>query len=155
MTENLDKKEEQLQWVELYEYIKNDILFYDKNIKLPKNLILRLKGLRNGKFMANKNHKSLGDYTFKIILTTFKLNKYEIIQVLSHKEKFKDENHMINYLMAIIESKINDTYTRIKSVENSNQKCEEINININEEKAEYKNKTKEIKNSKLKSLLKV
>jgi hypothetical protein len=153
MDKKSTKKEEQEQWKELYEYVKTYILQYDESMKLPKNLVLRLRGLRQGKFMANKNTRILGDYTFKVILTTFKLNKFEIIQAMSNKNKFKDESHMINYLMCIVENKINDTYLRIKKVEESQEKGQEIEVDITNNKAEYIHKTKEVKNSRLKDLL--
>lgn len=141
------------EWNELYEYVKKDILKYDDKLALPKNLVLRLKGLKNGKFMANKKTKALGDYSFKIILMTFKINKYEIVNALADKSKFKDESHMINYMMAIVEKKINDTYSRLNRLEKSQEKGENLEINTSENKAVYKPKTKEVKNSRLKELL--
>jgi len=146
---SLQEKEE---WNELYEYVKKEILRYDENMKLPKNLILRILGLKNGKFIANKKTKALGDYSFKIILMTFKINKYEIVNALADKSKFKDESHMINYMMAIIEKKINDTYSRLNRLEQSQIKGENLEITESENKAEYKRKTKEVKNSRLKEL---
>lgn len=153
MDEKLTKKEEQEQWVSLYEYVKKEILQYEDDKKLPKILILRLKGLRNGKFIANKNTTILGNYTFKLILMTFKINKFDIISALSNKNKFKDEDHMINYLMAIVESKINDTYNRINKVGQAKEKGEKIELDLDNEKAEYKTKSKSTTNSRLKDLL--
>lgn len=149
----INKKIENEEWVELYEYVKNDILKYEKHMKLPTWFILRLKGLRNGKFVANKNTKPLGDYTFKIILMTFKINKFEIIRAISNNSKFKDERHRINYLMAIVESRINDTYMRLNKLKKSEENGENVKINISEDKAEYKKKTKEVKNNRLKGLI--
>jgi polyribonucleotide nucleotidyltransferase len=146
-------KQELEEWNDLYEYVKKDILKYDEKLVLPKNLVLRLKGLKDGKFIANKKTKALGDYSFKIILMTFKINKYEIINAINDKSKFKDENHMINYLMAIVEKKINDTYSRLNRLEQSQEKGENLEITTSENKAEYKHKTKEVKNSRLKELL--
>lgn len=146
-------KQELEEWNDLYDYVKKDILKYDEKLALPKNLVLRLKGLQQGKFIANKKTKALGDYSFKIILMTFKINKYEIVNALADKSKFKDESHMINYMMAIIEKKINDTYSRLNRLEQSQIKGETLEITESENKAEYKHKTKEIKNSRLKELL--
>ena len=146
-------KQELEEWNDLYEYVKKDILKYDEKLALPKNLVLRLKGLQQGKFIANKKTKALGDYSFKIILMTFKINKYEIVNALADKSKFKDESHMINYMMAIIEKKINDTYSRLNRLEKSQEKGEKLEITTSENKAEYKHKTKEVKNSRLKELL--
>ncbi|WP_297419182.1 hypothetical protein [Clostridium sp.] len=153
MTTKPMTKQEKIEWDDLYQYVKKEILQYDAKINLPRTLVLRLKGLHEGKFMANTKTKPMADYTYKLILMTFKLNKFDIIKSLSNKDKFKDEKHMINYLMAIIESKINDTYLRIKKVEESQEKGQEIEINISDNKAEYKKKTKEIKNSRLQDLL--
>lgn len=149
----IDKKVENEEWVELYEYVKNDILKYEKNMKLPTWFVLRLKGLRNGKFVANKNTKTLGDYTFKMISMTFKINKFEIINAISNNSKFKDERHRINYLMIIVENKINDTYMRLNKLKKSEENGESIEINVNEDKAEYRKKTKEVKNNRLKGLM--
>lgn len=143
--------EDNAQWVDLYEYIRKDIFGYDKNTQLPRNLTLRLRGLRHGKFMVNKS-KPLGNYSYKLILITFKMCKLDIIRALTTK-KFKAESHKINYVMVIIEDKINDTYIRIKRVENAQEKGERIEINNDNNKAEYKHKTKVIKNSRLKHLL--
>jgi polyribonucleotide nucleotidyltransferase len=145
-------KQEIEEWDELYEYVKKDILKYDEKLALPKNLVLRLKGLQQGKFIANKKTKALGDYSFKIILMTFKINKYEIVNALADKSKFKDESNMINYMMAIVEKKINDTYSRLNRLEMSQEKGEKLEITESENKAEYKRKTKEVKNSRLKEL---
>lgn len=149
----INKEQEQEEWIELYEYVKNDILKYEKCMKLPKFLILRLKGLRNGKFIANKNTKPLGEYTFKIITLTFKINKIEIINAISSGEKFKDEKHKINYIMAIVENKINDTYIRLSKVEKAKTDGENVEVTLNGNKASYKKKTKEVKNSRLKGLI--
>lgn len=149
----LNKNQEQEEWIELYEYVKKEILKYDDNMKLPKFLILRLKGIKDGKFIANKNTQTLGDYTFKIVLMTFKINKFEIINAISSSGKFKDEKHKINYMMAIVESKINDTYIRLNKIKKSETDGESIEVAINEDKAIYKKKTKEVKNSRLKGLI--
>ena len=54
--------EELKQWDELYCYVRDEVLKYDEvsGKKFPKEMILRLKGLHEGKFMANNNIKSLG-----------------------------------------------------------------------------------------------
>lgn len=145
-------KLEKQQWDTLYEYIKNEILKYEKTMKLPKKLILRLIGLHEGKFMANNKIKPMAQYGYDVILLTFKLNKFDIINALSDKSKFKDESHMINYMMAIIESKINDTVLRLETVKTSSDKCKNIEISESQNKAEYKKKTKKVTNSKLKDL---
>lgn len=146
-------KKEIKEWDKLYQYIKKNILQYDDNKKLPKWFVLRLKGLNQGKFCANNNIKSLGYYGFDVILLTFKIKKFDILIALKNKDKFKDEKHKINYMMTIIENNINDTYDRLKRLKKSETKGEEIEINKNDNVADYHKKTKEVTNSRLKGLL--
>ena len=68
---DLEKK----QWDELYQYVKTEILHYDSNQSIPKNIILRLKGMQNGKLMANKKTQNNAEYSYEIILYTFKICK--------------------------------------------------------------------------------
>lgn len=145
-------KQEKLEWDELYEYIKYSILDYPKEKNLPKNLVLRLKGLRNGKFMANNNIKNQGDYSFNMILLAFKINKLHIIKALSDKSKFKNESHMINYIMTIVENNINDVFDTITNKERAEKRTDEIIINENKIKDIYITKTLENKNERLKDL---
>lgn len=146
-------KQEKEEWNELCDYVKLEILKYDNSIKFPKHMVLRLKGLKDGKFIANKNTQSQGNYSFSEILMTFKINKILILNSTQEVNKFKDETHKINYIMAIIESKINDVCDKIRTIELQKIKSQSIEINLNEEKANYKHKTKEVKNSRLKGLL--
>lgn len=144
---------EKQDWNELCDYVKLEILGYDKDLKFPKFLALRLKGLKDGKFMCNNKTSNLANYTFEEILLTFKINKLLINNALKQSNKFKDEKHRINYIMAIIENKINDIALRNRELNFIKEKEEGIEININNNKAEYTPKTKQIKNSRLKGLL--
>lgn len=146
----MNEKEKE-QWNELYEYVKNEILQYEKTKSLSKNIVLRLKGLKDGKFMANKNVKTLGEYDYSTILMTFKLCKLDILMGLKSKE-FNNENHKINYVMFIIENKINDTVDIINRKKLAEEKSKNIYIDTDIEKATYKRKTKDLKNKKLDNL---
>lgn len=145
-------EQEKIEWDELYHYVKKDILNYEDDMKLPRFLILRLYGLKDGKFVANNKIQPLANYTFNEILMTFKINKITINNALSNSRKFKDEKHKINYVMAIIESKINDIAIRYRNIENSKEKGESIKVPINNNKADYIPKTKQNKNSLLDDL---
>lgn len=143
---------EKLEWENLYEYVKTSILNYPKEKSLPKFLILRLKGLRGGKFIANKNTRNKGDYTFDKILLTFKINKFNIIRAINDKSKFKDEKHMINYIMTIVENNINDVFDLIESKEKAEKMVDKVVINDDNDKSVYIQKTKENKNKRLEDL---
>lgn len=139
-------------WDELYQYVKIDVLGYiDK--KVPNSLALRLKGLNEGKYMVNNKSACKAKYSFKQILTTFKLYKFEITNGFKNNEKiFKDEGHKINYMMVIIEKKINDVVDKMNRIDKAKIQGAKVEVNTNEEKAEYKPRTKEITNDRLNDL---
>jgi hypothetical protein len=111
-------KQEIKEWDDLYQYVRSEILQYPTDIALSKHMIMRLKGLREGKFYANKNHKSMGNYSYYTILLTFKFCKQKILSALTTK-KFTNEQNKINYIMVIIENNINDIALRLKAKEKS------------------------------------
>jgi hypothetical protein len=144
-------QEEKDNWNELYQYIKKDIFEYDISQKLPTYMILRIKGLKEGKFIANKNIKSMANYEYPHILYTFKINKMKIKQIIKSQD-FKNEQHKFNTIMILIEKEINDVVNRLKQVIKSDEKMENMKLNnITHESAEYKNKNKKI-NKKLENL---
>lgn len=146
----MDKTKKQIseEWNELYKYIKHDIMGYsDKAI--PRYMILRIRGLADGKFMANKKTIPMAAYGYDDILMTFKINKIKIHNAMRSVD-FKDEKHMFNYIMVIIEGSINDVVDMLKRKKKSETKTEIVEVAsvVVEEKAEYKKKTK-TKQSKL------
>lgn len=144
-------KLEKQQWDELYDYVKIDVLGYTDKI-LPKEFVLRLRGLSQGKFMANKNITSQASYTFKEILLTFKLCNSKIESAF-RSVSFTDEKHRFNYIMRIIESEINNTVDMIKRKQNAEAKADITNYDsVVSDKAEYVTKSKGV-NNKLKGLL--
>ena len=153
MNEEIDKKEENRQWNALYEYVKKEILEYTDDMQLPRFMILRLRGLRNGKFMANKNSKPMASYDYNTILLTFKACKYDILRY-TKQGIFKDEQHRFNYIMVIIENNINDIVMRLKNVKRQEKKIDIIDIETiqRDEIAEYTRKGKETTNKRLDNL---
>ena len=143
--------EKQEKWLELCEYVKKEILGYGDEMKFPKPLALRLKGLSKGQFVANKNIKPMANYSFEDILLTFKINKLDILMAIGDKNKFKDEEHRINYFMVIIEKKLNDTVLKRKKIEKEKAAVENVEIQ-NGRKADYIKKTKAKNNDKFKEL---
>lgn len=140
-------------WVALYEYVHDKVMGYDKTIKLSKQMVLRLKGMVTGQFIANKNQKQNAQYDFKTILITFKMCSPQILQGFeANKTAFKNEMHKFNYAMTIIDSNINDVVLRLKNAKKSEEKTENIKLdNQVHEGAEYKTKNKKI-NDNLKEL---
>lgn len=124
---------------ELYWYVKYDILNYDKNLH-PRYLVLRLKGLSEGKFISRNNTKSMGSYTFTEILYTFKFSSINIKKAISKRSKFKNEEHLINTIMLIVEKNINDVVMRLRNLNKIDEKAKECDIFTRDENIEYINK---------------
>ena len=145
MEDKITKKQEQKNWLELCDYIFKEILQYETGIKFPRYLALRLRGLHEGKFMANTKQKPLANYDYTLILLTCKYCKYSILQYLGKRDQIKDERHLINTIMLMIENEINNVVSRLSN----SKKAEEKTINIElenqiHEGADYKTKIKKV-----------
>jgi hypothetical protein len=144
-------QEEKDSFDKLYQYIKKEIFEYNEQ-SLPKYMVLRLKGLAEGKFIANNNTKLMGKYTYQQILFTFKINKLKIKEIIN-SSNFKGEQHKFNTIMLIIEKDINDIVARLNQKVQSEKKLENIDLkNITHEGAEYKNKNSKQLNNELNDL---
>ena len=144
--------EEKRQWDELYQYVRKEILQYDDKQSIPSNLVLRLKGLSTGKLIENRAIEDKAEYSYEIILYTFKLYKSNILSAIKTKD-FKNEMSKFLYICAIIENNINDVYLRIVNAKKSQEKTESMNVeNLSHGGAEYQSKTGNTTNEKLKDL---
>lgn len=121
-------KEEQKYWNDLYEYVHN-IMGYDENQSLSRAMVLRLKGLSTNQFMANNNTNNTANYSYQVILNTFKFCLPDIQRGLRNNS-FKDENHKFNYMLKIVESNLNNVYIRMKNVEKTKAKTETMEMNV-------------------------
>lgn len=134
-------QQDKVEWENLYEYVRHNILGYDENQSLSRNMVLRLKGLLNNKFMANNNIDDTANYSYQTVLNTFKFCMPDIQRGL-RSNAFKDENHKFNYVLKIVESNLNTVYLRMKDVEKSKQKSKTISMEtITHSGAEYQAKT--------------
>lgn len=150
-SENMAKKKmtekEKQDWEALYFYVKN-LLGYDENQALSSTMVLRLKGLLTNKFIENKNIENSANYSYEVILNTFKFCSSDIYKAL-RTNNFKDEMHRFNYILKIVEKNINTVYLRMKNVEKTKEEAKNTTIDtVNHTGAEYQRKTKET-NSKL------
>ena len=107
---------DKVDWKLLYDYVRYNVLGYDENQSLSRNMVLRLKGLVNNKYMANNKTTDTANYSFAVILNTFKYCSIDIKNAL-RTHKFTDENHKFNYIIKIVESKLNTVYLRMKESE--------------------------------------
>lgn len=143
---------EKIQWDNLYQYVRSEILMYDKSQIIPPNLVLRLKGLRYGKYIENKAQEDRADYSYEIILYAFQISKPAIMNAMQSKT-FESEMQKFNYICKIVESNINDVYIRLNKTKTSIEKTESVDTGVFEyEGGSYIQKTTEIKNPKLEDL---
>ena len=70
-------EEQKIAWENLYYYVKN-LLGYDENQALSSTMVLRLKGLSTNKFIENGNIKDGANYSYEVILNTFKFCSIDI-----------------------------------------------------------------------------
>ena len=129
--------EEEKKFKELCEYVKKEIMGYDENQKLSKHMCLRLRGMKDRKFIANKTTPSMAHYSYDIILLTFKYIKHHGLDNLLIGKKFNSEEHKFNYIMVIISNNINTVYNKVKKIREEQNRSDNIKV---VELPNYKNK---------------
>lgn len=135
-------KKEREAWDSLYEYVRTKVMRYDSNQALPSQMVLRLKGMLNGKFMANGSTKDMANYSYDVVLNTFKYSMPDIQRALN-SVPFKDESHKFNYIMKIVERNLNDVYMRMKGAERAKEEMlRDDSCSVSHKAVEYKPKKK-------------
>ena len=117
-------EEEKKSWETLYFYVKN-LLGYDENQALSSTMVLRLKGLLTNKFIENNNIESTANYSYEVILNTFKFCSPDIQNAL-RTCNFKDEQHKFNYILKIVEKNINTVYMKMKNIEKAKEEAKNM-----------------------------
>ncbi len=125
-SENMARKkmseEEKRSWENLYYYVK-DLLGYDENQALSSTMVLRLKGLLTNKFIENGNIESTANYSYDVILNTFKYCRLDIEKALK-TNRFSDEMHRFNFVLKIVERNINTVYMKMKNLQKAKEEIE-------------------------------
>lgn len=122
-------KHDQEMWDQLYQYVRHTVMGYDDNQSLSRNMVLRLKGLLNNKFMANNNIEDTANYSYDVVLNTFKFCMPDIRRGFI-SNNFVDEMHRFNYAMKIVESNLNTVYMRMKGAENAKKEVERAKVSV-------------------------
>lgn len=150
--ELMEYKKNELYWFDqVYEQLK-ELLEYTSEQQLPKSLITRIQDLRNGTVLKRGEGrviKSKEGYKYEIIFDCL-LASGDSFKWAMKNNTFNKEVNKINYLMAIVENNINDSYELyISRSRNNRNNCNDI---IEEEKKivelEEKQKLKPIENNK-------
>lgn len=143
-------EKEKKEFETLYEYVRKNIMGYDNNQSLSRQMVLRLKGLSTNKFIENKNIKDTANYSYETILNAFKFSSPIILKAFKNGS-FADEMHKFNLALKIVEPKINDIYARTKNIEKAKEEVKKVDMTIatyngvkykSEDNPEKKTKTK-------------
>ena len=146
----MSEKDKQ-DWGSLYYYVKS-LLGYDENQALSSTMVLRLKGLLTNKFIENNNIEATANYSYDVILATFKYCSPDIQRAL-RTNNFKDEMHRFNYILKIVEKNINTVYMKMKNVQRAKEEAKNTTVEVvNHTGADYQRKTKETNNKLLNDL---
>ena len=147
-----ETKEEREQWDRLYDFVRYKVMGYDENISLSRNMVLRLKGMVNGKFMANRNTKNTAHYSYEVVLNAFKYSMPDINRAIS-RVSFVDEGHKFNYIMRIVDGNLSTVYLRMKNAEKIKKEVEKETATVDTHNAvEYKPVKKTAKKDKFANL---
>ena len=134
-------QEDKKYWKDIYDYVKKNIMGYDENQSLSKTMVLRLKGLLTNKFIANNNIADTANYSYKVVLNTFKYC-YPSIQKGLQSNTFADENHKFSYVLKIVESNLNTVYMKMRDAEKVKEESKTADVSVFAYSgAEYKPKT--------------
>ena len=136
-------QQEKQDWDALYQYVKTNVMGYDMNQSLSKQMCLRLKGLLKNKFIENHNISDTANYSYQVVLNTFKFCNLSI-QKGFNTNTFQDENHRFNYALKIVERNLNDVYIRMRDAEKSKELAKEHDVS---ESNNYVNTFKSKKNN--------
>lgn len=117
---------EKQDWENLYYYVKN-LLGYDENQALSSTMVLRLKGLLTNKFIENNNIQDGANYSYEVILNTFKFCKLDIDKAL-RTNRFVDEQHKFNYILKVVEKNINTVYMKMKNFQKAKEEAKNTTV---------------------------
>jgi hypothetical protein len=140
-------EKEKNDWHMLCDYAKYELLGYSSDMKFPKFLALRFKGLAEGNFISNKRQNPNASYTYEQILIASKLCSPKIKNYFyNNSAKITDERHKINLIMMFIEQEINNVVIKMKEREKATQEINKLSFESHtNDKAEYKSETTEAK----------
>ena len=98
-------EDERMDWDELYRYVRKEVMGYSIDKALTSKMVLRLKGMQDGKKIKNLKTEARAYYPYKVILGAFKFSKEAIKR--ANRKNFFTEELRFNYLCAIAESNLN------------------------------------------------
>lgn len=120
--------DEEMMFRKLCDYVKKEIMGYDENQQLNKFMIMRLRGLKDGKYIANKTTAPMAHYPYNVILATFMYIKKHGLDDIVRTKKFNSEQHKFNYIMVIVSNNINTVYNKMKKIKEEQNRADNIEV---------------------------
>lgn len=128
-----ETKEENTWWEKCYEKFK-EVMGVKKANGLDEHSVMRLLGLRNGKYYPNGNTRILKrGYDFDVIYYTL-LYCTNSIQYAFSTMSFSDQKHKTDYAMKIIFNNVNYISEQVESKNRAERKLRNVSV---EDKTEY------------------
>jgi YHS domain-containing protein len=126
-------------------FVKQNIMFYKDNQKLPTYFFDRLADLNNGTDRGKEGDREVKNgerkgYPMPVILQTFKSQRDTILYWFRNKS-FKNEKQKLNYMWKIIEGNINDEYEKWERLNRLEAKMKTTTVEQHEVDRIYNNDT--------------
>ena len=145
MAKRKETKQEREDFDALYQYVKTKIMNYDENQVLSPDMVLKLKGLKDGNMYHTTFHTNKANYPYRVILMTFQACSVKIKNLFAVMD-FNDESHKFNTALKIVRENLNDIYIRSQQAMKSQKKTDQWEIQQGSN-ASYIPKTKNSDNS--------
>ena len=126
-------------WTKIYNFVEKEILDYDDNQHMQKAAVLRLRGLPNGKVMANNKVPDNGDYPLEVVYGAILLSK-NAFREANRNKLFDNESMKVAYFCAIVRGQLNTVYKKWKENKLQKKVIKAIQAEEKHEGAEYKPK---------------
>lgn len=98
----------------IYDHVERVMLGYDSKQHIQKMAVLRIKGLMNGKAVANKATPDNGEYPVEVVYAALLVSTEAWLRIKPYK-KFDTEAGAVAYICAIASNRLNECYEKWKS----------------------------------------
>lgn len=142
--------EEHSDWMKVYEYMRSNILGYNQTVPLDNHTVMRLRGLRLGKYYPNGENVVIlpRGFEYTTILIAMKVVNPRI-QAYLNTANFVNQKHKIDGIMRFISGEILDVQKRIDIQKKANEKLDQ---EVSQPTFDYKSRLKQKKKEENKGI---
>lgn len=134
-------QQDNLDWEELFEYVRQDIMGHMPWEPLPRNAPIRLRGLAYNKAYDTREYEDEANYPWSLILIVFKYCKPKIMRGFQNNT-FENEMKKLSYACAIVENNISSVNMKLKQAEKNKEKINNMDMSsVEHDGASYQKKT--------------